>query len=562
MAKATLADGRIIKFPDGLPPEQVKMIIQKASGNAVSSAPAPIEQPQTESTGMDLLKSAGSGLVQGAAGLISAPAMAGDWLGKKTTSGIDYMMGVPPEETAKRQAQVSDYGRMLPNPANIRGPEYQPQTTAGKYTQTIGQFLPSTLAGGPAGMGAKLLGATTGAAGSEAAGQLAHDEMPEAEPYARLAGALAGGVAPALARRAITPLPISQERQRLVETLRNEGVDLTAGQSSGRKGLQYMESELGGGRVGNIMEQQGEQFTRAALSRAGINADRATPQVIDQGFTRLGNEFDGLAARNNVPPDARLATEVASTVTDYANLVPPAARAPVIQNLANDMVTAAQRGLPGPQYQAYRSRLETMARKATDPHLRDALRGMREALDDAMERNLAATGSPDLGAWREVRNQYRNMIVIEQAATGAGSEAAQGIISPSHLRNATVTKHGKRNYARGQGDFADLARAGEATMKPLPQSGTAPRTAARAMGTSVPTLIGAALGYGAGPMEMIAGGLTGAAVPYAMGRALLSGPARRYLSNQAMGGQALPLRQRMALSLAGSSPQVNYSGGH
>lgn len=32
MAKATLADGRVIKFPDGLPPEQVKMIIQKASG--------------------------------------------------------------------------------------------------------------------------------------------------------------------------------------------------------------------------------------------------------------------------------------------------------------------------------------------------------------------------------------------------------------------------------------------------------------------------------------------------------------------------------------------------
>lgn len=41
MAKATLADGRVIKFPDGLPPEQVKMIIQKASGGpAAPQAPA------------------------------------------------------------------------------------------------------------------------------------------------------------------------------------------------------------------------------------------------------------------------------------------------------------------------------------------------------------------------------------------------------------------------------------------------------------------------------------------------------------------------------------------
>ena len=34
MAKATLADGRVIKFPDGLPPDRVRMIIQKASGQS------------------------------------------------------------------------------------------------------------------------------------------------------------------------------------------------------------------------------------------------------------------------------------------------------------------------------------------------------------------------------------------------------------------------------------------------------------------------------------------------------------------------------------------------
>lgn len=517
------------------------------------------------SVGMDMLKGAGAGLVQGAAGLISAPAMAGQWLGKKATSGIDYMMGVPPEETAQRQAQTQatlDNSGIFGNPANIHGPEFQAQTTPGKYAQTVAQFLPGTLAGGPVGMGAKIMGASTAGLGSEAAGQAAQKFMPSAEPYARIAGALVGGAAPSMARRAVTPLPMSKERQALVQALRGEGVDLTAGQATGRQGLRYAESELGGGKGIAMMEKQGEQFTSAALKRAGITANRATPEVLDDAFTRLGNEFDGLAARNSIPPNAQLATDVASAVTDYAAIVPSAARAPVISKLANDMIGAAQNGLGGKQYQAYRSRLETMARSSKDPQLTTALREIKEALDDAMERHLVATGSPDLGAWQKVRNQYRNIIVLEQAATGAGEKAAEGLISPSALRNATVTKHGKRNYARGKGDFADLARAGEATMRPLPQSGTAPRTAVRAMGASIPALLGGAAGSGAGIPGIIAGGAAGAAMPYAMGRALLSGPVRKYLSNQAVSGSKIPLSQRMAIALAGSAPRVNYSGGH
>lgn len=518
-------------------------------------------QPQSDSTGMDMLKSAGSGLVQGAAGLISVPAQLGDLLGKKVTSGIDYMMGVPPEETAQRQAKVSDYGRTLPNPANIQGPEYQPQTTAGKFTQTVGQFLPSTLAGGPAGMGAKLLSATLGGIGSETAGQTAQKFMPEADSYARIVGGVVGGLSPALARRAVTPLPVSQERQNLLATLKKEGIDLTAGQSSGRQGLRYAESELGGGKGFAMMERQGEQFTSAALKRAGITADRATPEVMDKAFTRIGNQFESLGARHSLPADAQLATDVASVVTDYAALVPVAARAPIVQKMANDLVNAAQSGMKGDAYNAITSRLARMARNNKDPQLGDALRDMRHAIDESMERHLTNIKSPDLPAWKTARKEYRNIIVLEQAAAGAGEKAAEGILSPSALRNATVQNQGRRNYVRGEGDFADLARAGEATMKPLPQSGTAPRTAVRAAGQSVPTLIGAALGSGAGLPGMIAGGIAGTAAPFAMGRALLSGPMRKYLSNQRLAKTPMELKRRIALALAGSAPQVNYSGG-
>ncbi len=522
---------------------------------------APQAQPQPD-TGMDMLKSAGSGLAQGAAGLVSMPAQLGDYLGKKATSGIDYLMGVPPEETAHNQAQASDYGRTLPNPANIQGPEYQPQTTAGRYTQTVGQFLPSTLAGGPVGIGAKLLGATTAGLGSEAAGQAAKKMMPEAEPYARLVGGLAGGVAPALARRAVTPLPVGQERRGLLDTMRQEGVNLTGGQASGRNGLRYLESELGGGRIHAINEQQGEQFTRAALKRAGISADRASPEVIDHAFKRIGNQFDTLGARNNLVPDVTLANDISTAVTGFTNRVPPSMQPKLVGKLASDILTATQNGMSGKQYVSFSSELGREARKATDPYVRDAYYDLKNSIDAAMERSIAKNNPSDLGGFKEARNQYRNMIVLEQAATGAGEKAAEGLISPSALRNATVTKHGRRNYARGEGDFADLARAGEATMKPLPQSGTAPRTAARALGMSLPSILGGGAGATVSPEMAMAGMVAGASVPYAVGRGLLARPMQRYLGNQLLRQGPLSLRQRTALSLLGSAPQISNSHGH
>jgi hypothetical protein len=521
---------------------------------------------QSDSTGMDMAKGFGTGLVQGAIGMAAAPAQLGQYIGKKVTGAADYLMGVNPEETAQRQAQAQaslNGGSMLPNPANLQefGPSFQPQTITGQYANTVGQFLPSTLAGGPAGMGSKILSATTGGIGSETAGQVAKKFMPEAESYARIVGGVLGGVAPSLARRAVTPLPVSPERQALLSTLKKEGVELTAGQSSGRQGLRYFESELGGGKVANLMEKQGEQFTAAALKRAGITSNRATPEVMDKAFTRIGNQFENLGRRHSLPADARLATDVADVVTDYAALVPPAGRAPIVQKMATDLVNAAQNGMKGDAYNALTSRLARMARNNKDPQLAEALRGMRHSVDEAMERHLASIGSPDLPAWQTARKEYRNIIVLEQAAAGAGEKAAEGILSTSLLRNATVQNQGKRNYVRGEGDFADLVRAGEATMKPLPQSGTAPRTAVRAAGQSVPTLAGAALGSPAGLPGMIAGGIAGTAAPFAIGRTLLSAPMRKYLSNQLLGKSPIEIKRMIALSLAGTAPQVNYSGG-
>ncbi len=153
-----------------------------------------------------------------------------------------------------------------------------------------------------------------------------------------------------------------------------------------------------------------------------------------------------------------------------------------------------------------------------------------------MERTLKASGNAgDWKEWQKARREYRNMLVIEKAATGNGADTALGLISPSQLRNATV-QQGRRAYARGQGDFADLARSGEAIMKPLPNSGTAPRLKAQNLGLTghaVPLGIGGAIGgMVGGPVGAAIGGAAGLAIPRLAGRLALTAPVRNYLTNQ------------------------------
>jgi hypothetical protein len=514
------------------------------------------------STAEDVAKSAGIGLVKGGIGLAG---MAGD-LAEMAKKGADWvgskLPSVPSPAPDSTLGQVGQFLRdesaksakfyhgsgdlpgsyVPPTGAQIQksvegvtGDFYQPKTTMGQYAQTAGEFAPA-LMGGPETLGAKLVSRiAVPAAVSETAGQLTKGTA--AEPYARAAGALVSPLATSGLRRAITPLPANAERAALVDTLGNEGVDLTAGQRTGNKPLQWAESTFGdmpgaGGAAARTQENQAQQFTAAALRRAGETADRATPDVIDGAFRRIGSDFEGVAQRNHVVADSHLGNDLATVEAEYNNLVGPTQRAPVVENTMRDLGDiVAQNGghITGEQYNALTSRLARQARGAkADPQLQEALTGTRGALDDAMERSLQASGNTaDLDTLRTARRQYRNLLTVEKAATGAGAATAEGLISPSALRNATVTQN-RRMYARGQGDFADLARAGEGVMKPLPNSGTAPRQYMQHMASIIGGVAGGATGG-------LPGAVAGIAAPAAAGRVLMSRPVQAYLGNRVLG---------------------------
>jgi hypothetical protein len=503
--------------------------------------------PSLARSAADWATSAIRGLAHGAIGMVG---QAGDIPQLITETG--YSLGVPrpPEGGLQAFPTGSPFPTSKEITEKIGGKDEdknaagkfltdEPKTPGGRYVQSVTEFAaPSALGRGR--LVAKGLEAIGGGIGSEAAGEL----FPDHPTLSRIIGGALGSKTPGAARRVVTPFPTSPERQAMVQTLRAEGVEPTAGDVSGRKALKHAESALGdapfaGGRYGEAREEIGQQFTRAVLRRVGENADRATPDVVDRALTRIGNNFDTLAARNNARLDAPYFNGLFAVQGDYNHLFVDPLRRPIVQDVIDHSINQLIRSptLTGEQYQALASRLERMRRGyKSDPELANFLGDVRRELDDLMERNIRRNNPQDLGRWQQARREYRNMLTVERAASAAGEDAAMGIISPAQLR-AAVVGQGRRGYARGQGDFSMLARAGNAVLKPPSTSNTAERAMLHAVPAGVAGALGQAFG---GAPEAAAAIMGGLAAPGYAGRALMSPGLQGYFGNQLLGGAVQP----------------------
>jgi hypothetical protein len=538
-----LADALYAKHYSDMPRAEFNEKIGLVPGAIAASAASQTLQggpgPPRESFGASYPGQAISGANEGIAELLGAPVDIASQLINLGVGGANAAFGtdIP---TVKDPMLGSGTFKAMMGPA-ISPPSEDPgKQVVRRVGQEFGAAaIPALGVAGRAARPLRVLGGEAALTAGSGAGAAAAEQIAPDNPWAELLGQVGGALgvsgATRAAKRAITPFDTSPERAAAADLMRDEGVELTAGQQTGNKGLQYTESELGGGRVGDMTEQQSQQFTSAALRRAGITADRASPEVMDRAFSTIGSEFDDLARRSQMPLDRALGQELSDAITDYRDLVPEPMRAPVVENSIAALINAAKGGtlVPGAAYAALRSRIDRLARSsAKDPQLSDALYGIRNSMDNAVERYLAQADPQALDAWRQARGDYRNMLVLERAAQGGGENAALGLISPAQLRMAVTNIYGKRNHVRGRNELSPLAQAGQATMTPLPQSGTAPRVAVQAVKGALP-FAGAALG-GGGTLGLgaLAGAAAGAAVPAIAGRAMLSGPGRRYLANR------------------------------
>jgi hypothetical protein len=348
----------------------------------------------------------------------------------------------------------------------------------------------------------------------------------------------------------VSPFASSPEREAAVQILAQEGVPLTAGQRTGSNALRYAESEIGGSKAAKMADTQAEAFTNAAMQKAG-GAGRATSDNMSKLKDQLGAQFNDLSANNTLKVDRGILADMNAANVDYMKVL-PSEQKKIFGNLGDDIVQKFKDGkgvMSGEVYQTTRSRLTRMANsyKVNDPEFSNAIRGLRDALDNGMDRSIRPE---DASKWALLRQRYGNLKTLEKAAVGGGEDSAMGLISPAQLRVAAAS--GNRGaYARGQGDFADLAKAGQAVMSKLPNSGTASRINARSLGMFAPTVIGA--GYGGAQGGDIKSAMLGAAAGYGLqrgaGSALMSKLVQSYLGNQAAAGPSSKAAQAALASL-------------
>lgn len=173
----------------------------KPAGNWWDAAPLVEAEAPSSAQGIavDIAKSGGAGAVRGVADVVGWPGTLGDGL----NAGAGWLLKKGHDLVTGQEAEPGTFfgGNAIPSSAvggnAMRGyaaaatggaSDYQPKTTAGEYARTIGEFAPAAALGGPTAM---LRNAVIPAVASEGAGQLTEDTV--LEPWARVAGAIAGG---------------------------------------------------------------------------------------------------------------------------------------------------------------------------------------------------------------------------------------------------------------------------------------------------------------------------------------------------------------------------------
>lgn len=325
---------------------------------------------------------------------------------------------------------------------------------------------------------------------------------------------------------------MTPSRAAALDLMKKEGVPLTGGQASMNKRAMFMESQMGGQAAQAFQEKQLRAFTKAALKSAGVADDIANAEVLQKAYDDAGKRFAALAAVTKPRITAPIYQDMLKVVDDYAQL--KGTPAPLLEKQVQrigDMAANNGGALTGEQYKTLITDLRKYAEETTDLELKTGLSELREIVDDAVEQSV---GGKTREAWRKLRAQYRNLIVVTDAVSGGGDMALQGIIDPVSLNNAVRGNVGRRNYAKGYGDLNELSRAGRLVMPKLPDSGTASRTAAQTLG-GLATPAGLAsfmLSGGSLPTALAVGGATAASslVPAAVGRAMLTKPGREIVA--------------------------------
>lgn len=356
----------------------------------------------------------------------------------------------------------------------------------------------------------------------------------------------------AAARRLITPFSkeLSPEAARQAAVLAREGIELTPGQATGsqiaRVAEDFLEAIPGGGGSPRLGKQQ-QQFTEAALRRAGSNAPLATAEALNENLARLQKNFDDISSKHIVFFDKSFDNAVSKLESKLAKGIVPEERG-FVQEYLQDLGNLRNRVLTGTDYQAIRSDItETINAYSNKPKVVSALKDIRRAIDDQAEKSIKRVSKDDWALWQKTNREYAVQKTIERAVSAAGPDAASGIITPANLRAANRIAGGRSAQARELGALGELSNAGVAILSPPPGMASSRSFTSRALGQAGLLGAGAAGVYSANEFGP-AYGAASVAAPVIAGLTYFSPLGQKYLRNRVMPGAAIPTSIQQALT--------------
>lgn len=532
-------------------------------------APAPV--PQGPSVTEDIANIAVPSAIRGTLGLLTTPGSLDDLAGK----GIDWVHSkVSPEGAAnleKKRAEVAAQPPgILDSVKNVTGawrnlfPTYtdtlkkvednvtgklpRAQTAGGRIVETGLEVAPSLMTGGVLPAIPKAIGAGLGAEGLGQAADAVKKYLPEswqpvAEPIARGVGAVGGTALPALLRRGVTPLPMSDDQFATVNALRarDPNFPMSAGQATQSPRLMNLEARSP--RMQNMAENQDRAFTQAAMREAGITGDfrniaQGAGIGAELGAIRRGNNINSseFANLNSLVSRERL-NLMRSADREHLESIDDVRRAIALG--VNQNPAQPPLNMTGPRYEHLRQRIQGQIDRGGTSDEVQALSRVREGLDNAFYNSVP----PEVAARaRELGNQYANYNTLANIPPKAGRQT----VTPQEVKSAVGHHFGNKAANEGRGTLAPLADDASAVMTPHPTpSGDAPHWFKSAL-TGLGTLAGGGAAHMAGQTPWGTAGVATAAgvggnvaapLLYNMGaglagRAVSSAPAQAYLANQ------------------------------
>ena len=317
--------------------------------------------------------------------------------------------------------------------------DYQPQTTAGEYARTVGEFLPGAMALGGGGVANALRYGVVPALTSEGAGQLTEDTS--LEPYARIVGALAGGaLGSRLGSGAQAPkMPTASEIKasagygQLDDAMRNALLDKPTYQNivsdiwkeARDFGLTTDLKRQFGGTLRDFMERANtsggaslhdlELLRRSLRNAAGNTMDKASQALSGKLVDKLDDAVDALSAAN-ISSSGGSGRPVVDALKEARETYRIGMKAQMIE----DAVQRAQQAASGVE-----NGLRVEFRKlANNPRLaRNFSATEREAIQQVAKGNLTSNAMRWLGTFGVPIDQGRNFL---GSVTGGGVGATIG----------------------------------------------------------------------------------------------------------------------------------------